>query len=315
MADAAGYSSSRKRYRDPEATVATPFDAQESRSSANRRFEKKVDRGKMKKRSGRSRRRVGATRRRAGGSRRRGASARRTAASYVPPRAIVSSVHRRGLQLVERTPVHIQRSLNPFPSMWKGHMTYGIDTSIGTPGLVPTFTARAYGMNNMYDPNTDLGGHQPYQYDQLLSATGPYTSVTVLGFSYSLRFSDPNTDGAVCGVFWRGYGDSLGTPHGKTVTYMFEQGKCDIQTVSNTGSQNADFSGYVDLPSIVGMTPDQYIGQAEYGHPWDANPLRRLDFYIGLADPNSKVDPVLIRITGWLRYHCLLTGLVASHQS
>lgn len=309
MADAAGYAGSRKRYRDPEAT--RPFQV-DSVSSVSRAEQKFMAKRRMIRRGGRSR----TTRRRTGGSRRRmRMSARRTAASYVPPKTNVSYVGRRGQQLVERSPVHIQRSLNPFPPMWKGHFSYGINTAITCVGSVPTFVVNAYGMNNMFDPETSFGGTQPYQYDQLTGTNGPYTQVQVLGFSFSVRFTDPTADGAIVGVFWRGYGDALGNPSGQTYQAIVEKGRCDTQSLNNTGSQTADFSGYIDLPSLVGLTPDQYMGQLEYGHSYNANPLKRLDFYLGLCDPNSLVSPLIVRAVGWLRFHCVLSGLVSSPQS
>lgn len=317
MADSAGYAASRKRNRESSGrlTKPTPFDYQESRSSANRRFEFNRDKKDMaKKRSIRSSGRARTSRRRSGG-RRRGASARRTASSYVPPKAYVSWSKRGARALVERVPTLIQRSLNPFPPTWKGHLTYGLNDTITTAAASPVWVTKAYGMNNMFDPDTSLGGQQPYQYDQMTGANGPYHSVTVLGFSYSVKFQDPTGDGGLVGVFWRGYGDANGNPSGQDLKSCIERGRCDYQALNNTGSQCADFSGYIDLPSLIGLTPDQYIGQLEYGHLWNGSPQKRLDFYTGFIDPNSLVTPLIIRYTGWLRYHCIFSNLQSLPQS
>lgn len=263
----------------------------------------------MKRRTVRRGGRARTSRRRTGGSRRRGGSARRTAASYVPPKANVSWGKRGARALVERVPTLIQRSLNPFPPTWKGHLTYGLNDTISTFSVSPTWNTHAYGMNNMYDPDTAVGGSQPYQYDQMTGANGPYHSVTVLGFSYSVKFQDPTGDGGLVGVFWRGYGDANGNPYGQDLRTSIERGRCDYQALNNTGSQCCDFSGYVDLPSLIGLTPDQYIGQAEYGHVWNANPTKRLDFYVGFIDPNSLVTPLIIRYSGWFRFHCIFGDL------
>lgn len=306
MADAAGPvgGGSRKRQRETQGHVVDLL----SDSTASNRF--KGIMAKRRLRRGGARGRV-ARRRTVGRRRSARAFARRTAATYVPPKTNVSSTGHRGQQLVERVPVHIQRSLNPFPPMWKGHLTYGVDVVPASPGSVNYWTVNVFGMNDMYDPQVALGGHQPFQYDSLTGANGPYTQVQVLGFSYSLRFNDPTTDGLVVGVFWRGYGDALGNPQGQSIAYMMEKGRCDIQTLSNSGSQNCDFSGYVDLPSLVGLTPDQYMGQLEYGHIWNASPAKRLDFYVAMADPNGKVDPQYCRCIGWVRYHAVFSGAVS----
>lgn len=300
---------SRKRGRDSEgaAYFSGPYEVPAASDYPDPPSAGMAKRRMTRRASGRSR----VSRRRSGGYRRRG----RRAATYTPPSHAASRVSNRSVALVERRTMTVQRTLNPFPPTWKGHLTYGVSATRTTPANVDTSGNYVFAMNGMYDPDITSVGHQPYQFDQMCSAAGPYLNYIVLGFSYSLKFDDPSADGLIVGVAWRGWADSTGNPLNKTLAQIIEQGRNNYKTIANTGSQCADFSGYVDLPSNVGLTPDQYVGAAHiWGGLYNGNPSARQDFYVWYLDPAASAG-IAFRVTGWIRYHCIFTNLVTLPQS
>lgn len=312
MADAP---SSRKRDRDRgRDTQPASFDTSESQSLAQYRY----NRVQMKRRTFRRGGRARTTRRRTGGVRRGVKRARvtRTGVTATRPAIVVARTGQGYRQLAERNPCYIQRTLNPFPPMWRGVLTYAFDDVLTCPGSgVNTWQIQAYGMNNLFDPQTSLGGHQPYQFDQLMGINGPYTSYCGMGFSYNVRFADPNADGVYVGVTYSAPGDVYGTPTGQGLAAMVEKGRMNYQTLSNSGSQECSFNGYIDLPSLIGVTADQYYagGQALYAGTYNSSPPLRFDFYICACSPAGT--QVGVRASGYFRYHAIFYNAVSSPQS
>lgn len=70
--------------------------------------------------------------------------------------------------------------VTPFPVRRTARFRYVHQVSIGGAAAgVGDFVA--YSPSSLYDPEVAIGGHQPMYYDQLLSATGPYTKFLVTG--------------------------------------------------------------------------------------------------------------------------------------
>lgn len=79
--------------------------------------------------------------------------------------------------------------VTPFPVRRTARMRYVQTVAVGGAAVgVGDFVV--YSPSSLYDPEVAVGGHQPMYYDQLLSATGPYTKFLVTGARFRVHFSN-----------------------------------------------------------------------------------------------------------------------------
>lgn len=79
--------------------------------------------------------------------------------------------------------------MTPFPVRRNARFRYVHNVAIGGAAVgVGDFVA--YSPSSLYDPEVAIGGHQPMYYDQLLTATGPYTKFLVTGARFRIYLSN-----------------------------------------------------------------------------------------------------------------------------
>jgi hypothetical protein len=154
-------------------------------------------------------------------------------------------------------------NLNPFPPMLHRTMPY---TSLfaltsSTPGVFGS--QKSFVINSLNAPEP-VGGHQPYGFDQLCAAVGPYTSYKVV--RVRAKVTTNNEAGGVC---YR-----LGTVvHNTTSTYAIqsdtiataaEKPNVRLDFVSNTGIQSKTFEVDIPIYPLFNWTKNQFDMDMEH---------------------------------------------------
>lgn len=104
-------------------------------------------------------------------------------------------------QIITADPINNQRIIgfprfnyfNAFPTTMRCTLPYCEILGVNSASTANTLgTATSFVPNSMYAPLAS--GHQPYSFDQLCSATGPYTKYKVLGYKVKFTFcSNPTS--------------------------------------------------------------------------------------------------------------------------
>lgn len=152
------------------------------------------------------------------------------------------------------------------------------------PGLAGVASTYVFNLNSLFDPNTTGAGHQPAGYDQMMAI---YEEYIVYGVHYKIQLA--NSEAALEAV------------HGVTITdqitavsdprvYM-ENGQTQFQCVAGRGSDNlSQFSGYVDLAKIHGMSQTNYMEEYDYKGRQTTNPNASAYLHIWAAPMNATSD-------------------------
>lgn len=175
-------------------------------------------------------------------------------------------------------------TLNPFPAMMRKKMPYAsiFPLTSTTPGVFGS--QKTFVINSIY--NTEpVAGHQPYGFDQLCSASGPYTQFKVLGVQ--MKITCNNETG---GVNFR-----LGTViHNVTSNYAIqsdtinsagEKPNVRLDFVSNTGSQSKTFKVNIPIFPLYNWTKEQYdlnMSNLTCG-TYNSDPLDKVHFDLAVA--------------------------------
>jgi hypothetical protein len=105
-----------------------------------------------------------------------------------------------------------------------------------------------YYSNNMYDPQIQLGGHQPFQFDQCSML---YQNYVVRYTEVKLTFSNPSADGVWVGYRVRAPG-TLAT-YNNPLSYVKEMANTDARPLNDTGSQTTVFKFAFDTVKLIGQ--------------------------------------------------------------
>lgn len=122
-------------------------------------------------------------------------------------------------------------------------------------------------LNSVFDPNSTGTGHQPLLHDQMAQVFERYC---VIGCGYKVTFSNSSTSNRnVVGVY---ISDRVDTS--SDFTLLIEQGSAQYKSlaVADSGQSIATFSGYVDLPKLMGQTKDAYIASSNYAVEFGVDP-------------------------------------------
>jgi hypothetical protein len=156
--------------------------------------------------------------------------------------------------------------------------------------LSTTGTAVQFVPNSLYAPLAS--GHQPYTFDQLCSATGPYTKYKVLGFKCRLTFTNINAGNNQYGlqavVRLVNITDNYSIT-GKLTEEILEKPTSKWGVVPATGNQS--WSTTVDVPDLSVLfnwskeqyTADTFASVGTYG----AAPASLVGLHVALANPAS----------------------------
>jgi hypothetical protein len=127
-------------------------------------------------------------------------------------------------------------------------LPYSDYMTIQTDGtLQRTVGTHTYYSNNMYDPQIQLGGTQPYQFDQLAQL---YQKYTVRYTEVKFTFSNPSADGVWVGYRIRNAG-TIST-YNNPLGYIKEMLNTDARPLNNTGSQTTTFTVAFDTMKLLG---------------------------------------------------------------
>jgi len=140
----------------------------------------------------------------------------------------------------------------------------GINVTTPTVGGAGDYIFR---INSIFDPNFTGGGHQPSLHDQMANIFERYT---VYGCTYKVTFSNSSASNRqAVGVYVSDRSDTVAD-----FTTLVEQGSVEWGTlpVATAGGSQRTFTGYVDLPKLMGMEKDQYIADANYCPEFGSDP-------------------------------------------
>ncbi len=174
-----------------------------------------------------------------------------------------------------------------FPSMIRVTLPYSENLSIGSSNT----TANQFGNATDFVPNSlyaPLGsGHQPYSFDQLCSANGPYTKYKVLGYKVKLTFI--NLSAGVTplwvGIKVRNITDNYSITNSLVETACERQGTKLIVAPLGPGHTSTVVS-VPDLSVLFNWSKEQYSAdQTDSAGSYGAAPSRLVTLQIAVANP------------------------------
>jgi hypothetical protein len=114
------------------------------------------------------------------------------------------------------------------------------------------YAAQIFRMNGMYDPDATGAGHQPRGFDQLVTATGPYTKFCVTRCEITAVFKNGTADNAIVGILAGNY--AVATDDVDTVTEALERSNIVWKEVMPSGQtgQNCRVSATYDVAQFMG---------------------------------------------------------------
>ncbi len=196
--------------------------------------------------------------------------------------------------------VSIQRGYLPFAAKMFIKLPYS-STRAMTTSADTSAVSEPFRMGSLYDPFVAVGGHQPYQFNQIEAMYGAYI---VHGFKYSITFSDPNNEAMWVGVVVRDNDNTNASPVGKTLENIREKRLSVMKPIAQSGSQERNFKGYVALHQIVGKTKAQYLADDSFAAVINANPLHQLNFEAVTVNVSSNISSVTYSV--FLTYYAQL---------
>lgn len=141
--------------------------------------------------------------------------------------------------ITEPAQVGLPRFLNldPFPPIMHRKLAYSqvVRLTSGSGGL--SGTSQVFRANSLYDPDLTGTGHQPYGFDQLCSATGPYSRYKVCGAVITARVTAPALDDGVWVAVAIHNPGSSATIAGLSLDTIAEKHNTKVMYISGTGEQ------------------------------------------------------------------------------
>lgn len=216
----------------------------------------------------------------------------------------------RGNVLIASQRPTVQRGYLPLGRTYFAKLPYVENFAIscdGTTGL--STVALSFSSNNVYDPQLEVGGHQPLQYDILAAH---YERVWVWGAAVTLTFTNPTFDGMWVGYRVRSQTNSTASS-AQTLSYLQETRDTAIRPLNNTGSQTTVFKFYVSNPKVFGINKQQY-SNLEYSHTAAASPA--VQNYIepfGIHSVSGETG--VVRVNVKITYYCQFTNPISEPQN
>lgn len=177
----------------------------------------------------------------------------------------------------------IYNSPSPFPKTLIARQSYSevINMTVGAGGLFGT--EKVFMLNSMYDPDYDVGGHQPYARDQLAQL---YHRYKVLGVFVDVTYYGASTNTVACGVKLSPEGQiASGVLQGRKINEVAEVNNCQVKYLTSTGSQKTKFKAYFPMWKLLQITKLQFKSDSTaYDADVGGNPIKSAYMRLAIAD-------------------------------
>lgn len=182
----------------------------------------------------------------------------------------VSSVRRKKIAKVSYAAPAIKTSRRVTSRLGQGtqitvRMPYATKVSMPAATLGAA-SAYQFRLNSIFDPDYTGVGHQPGGHDQYAQI---YETYCVTGVSFNISFANDNDAPNIVGYYISDREDVS-----SDAVVMVEQGINEWKHIAGQdgGPANASFSGYVDLPKLMGYSYNDYVTNPNYQTVFGVNP-------------------------------------------
>lgn len=151
-------------------------------------------------------------------------------------------------------PFHSAVGADPFRQTMRTKMHYSANHTMAT-GIGGAFGSEfVYRCNSLFDPFFNVGGHQPYAFDQMAVL---YKKYKVTGFLMELHYTDPSEDGLVVGVTVQPPG-GVAQLQNQPIETIREQPMSVTRSINNSGKQTGLIKQFFPISTISGLTKLQF---------------------------------------------------------
>lgn len=201
----------------------------------------------------------------------------------------------------------------PFPTIKRVKLTYQGYCTLNSVSLSSTYGAsQTIGLNTLNDPDLSGVGHQPYGYDQLASATGPYNRYKVNAAKVTLVFfglnggDDPgNLQQTMGGCVLENPTQGAYDIAGKTIEQIGEQNMSQIVRLNNTGSSHGQISFYVPMYKAFNWSKKDYAReQANTTGAYNSDPASLVRLKCAIACLGAPTSQIGCYMTYRVTYYC-----------
>lgn len=180
-----------------------------------------------------------------------------------------------------KTSLFNRAALQPFASRYITKMKYSESFILN---LGNSYSA-IMNLNSVFDPNSALGGHQPYGYDQL---TPIYNRYRVIACSYVINCYNQAT------AIRFGCLPSNSTPPVTNMSELCENPRSQFR-VQLPGGSTQTIKGKVNIPALLGRTKAQYMADDRYQAQNNASPGELALLYItAQAISDATIDTNMV---------------------
>lgn len=208
-------------------------------------------------------------------------------------------------------------SRHPFPiNMWT-KFTYTESLFLANGATNTVGTTYKLGLNALWDVYLAAGGHQPYGFDSLVSANGPYYRYKVWSVRLDLEFYDPSADSGIqicCAVHNPVSYAAGATISGLSIDQVSEKHNTFTKYISSTGAQTVRVSRVFPMHQLFNLTKAQFANDISTTTGSNAgNPASTPVLEIGILDSRSNTCSVMVK--GMLTFNTQLYDRAQLSQS
>lgn len=161
---------------------------------------------------------------------------------------------------------------DPVRPYYKSKFTYSEAFALGT-GAGGVYGSEAiFRLNSLFDPNWNVGGHQPYGFDQIFGVL--YRKYLVYAVMIDATLSDPNEDGLNVAMMIQPSG-GVQVLAGTVANVVKERPNVITFPMNDKSDQIKRIRQFLFLNQLEGITRRQYSDQLTvYGADYTADPTR-----------------------------------------
>lgn len=186
---------------------------------------------------------------------------------------------------------------DPFPSRYTAFQKWSIVISLAS-SIVPAQCGTEYvlNLNGLFDPDLTGGTHQPYGFDQLAALYSRYAVTDCLVELEAVVPAGLNWAGSIC-ILAQTDATFSGLT-GLALSDVIEKQGATILNLAATGIP-AKSSMMVNLPRLLGLNREEYMGQDRFSGSSTANPASPAYLRMALANytnVTSNTCAVVLRL-------------------